>query len=149
MSPTIIPTIQSEPARSDQIKLKELFDELKKNQLTFLDEAAKRIIELSTGLLGVLFAVVAFGKDFPPPYFADATNVKLAVATLTLFFLSLLIGFITVQPRNYRYYPNNLTQMEEELRKAIAFKVIFFQIASALFVIGAACLALLIGFIIL
>ena len=52
-------------------------------------------------MIGVLFAVIAFGKDFPPPYLAEPANRFLAAGTLGFFFLALLAGVLCVQPEAY------------------------------------------------
>jgi len=108
-----------------------------KNQLTFLNKAGKRVIELSTGMLGILFAVVAFGKDFPPPYLKDSLAQTLAVLTLALFFLALLAGFMCVQPREYKDFPNNLKEMRKELAQHTQWKAFWFRTGSLLFGLGA------------
>jgi hypothetical protein len=131
------------PVAPDDERLKALFDELRKNQITFLDETGKRVIEISTGMIGVLFAVTAFGKDFPPHYLVDFYNKRLAIVSLCLFFLSLLSGFIAIQPREYKDYFQNLTGMEEQIQKLIGFKIFWFRLGGGLFIIGIACLAYL------
>lgn len=141
---------QGKPLNDEQKRLNELFDEMKKNQLTFLDEAGKRIIELSTGLLGVLFAVAAFGKDFPPPYLKANLLVQiLVVATLTLFVLAVLAGVYTVQPRNYDFYESNLSEMRKELKKILAHKSGWMQAANWLFFSGIVLLAILVALLVL
>ena len=132
-----IETVETRPATEEELQLEATFAEMKKNQLTRLDEAGKRIIELSTGLLGVLFAVTAFGKDFPPPYLQGNPVTKaLAVTTLILYLLALLAGFLSVQPRRYRHYDYNLSSMHSELEKMADYKVFCFRAGSVLFVLG-------------
>jgi hypothetical protein len=144
------PILEGQPLSEEQKRLHALFDEMKKNQLTFLDEAGKRIIELSTGLLGLLFAVTAFGKDFPPPYLsAHPARQGLAVAALTAFALALLFGVFTVQPRNYAYYEHNLTGMETELKKITTYKSRCMIAATWAFFIAALLLAVLVGALVL
>ena len=132
----------------EDLKLMATFADLRKNQITFLNEAGKRVIELSTGMLGVLFAVMAFGNNFPPPYLKNGTAQFLAVLTLALFFLALLAGFVCVQPQEYKDYPHNLTAMREELVQHNQWKAFWFRAGSILFGLGAFCLACLIASII-
>ena len=140
------PILDGQPLNEEQIRLNALFDEMKKNHLTFLDEAGKRIVELSTGLLGVLFAVTAFGKDFPPPYLnANPNRQALAAAVLAVFVLALLFGVLTVQPRNYSYYEYNLTRMRKELDKIVAYKSFCMRVATWAFFTATLLLAVLIG----
>ena len=123
---------------------------MKKEQLTFLNEAGKRIIELSTGLFGLLFAVSAFGSNFPPPYLKDHPYTQgLAIAVLVAFIFALLFGVLTVQPRNYDYYEYNLTRMKKELDKIVAYKSICMKIATWAFFAGTLLLAVLIGALVL
>jgi hypothetical protein len=144
------PILDGKPLSEEQIRLNVLFDEMKKNQLTFLDEAGKRVVELSTGLLGVLFAVTAFGKDFPPPYLkANPNSQWLAIAVLAIFILALLFGVLTVQPRNYGYYEYNLTRMRKELDKIVVYKSFCMQVATWAFFGGTLLLAVLIGTLVL
>jgi hypothetical protein len=140
------PILEGKPPTDEQKRLVALFDELEKGQIEFLDQAGKRVIELSTGLLGVLFAVTAFGDKFPPPYLEDNGAAQvLAVLTLALFMSALLVGVWTVQPRRYRRYEHNVSEMRKELGEIIGFKSRRFKAASALFVLGALALASLIG----
>ncbi|NCF68117.1 MAG: hypothetical protein GWP61_19295 [Chloroflexi bacterium] len=133
-----------------QKQLIALFQELEKGQLDVLDGANKRIIELTTALLGLLFAVAAFGKDFPPPYLQPALPKVLAIAALVVYLLAMICAFIGLQPKEYDKYDHNLTEMREELRKIIQYKSRGFQAASGLFVLGCLLLvALLIAVILM
>lgn len=134
----------------EQKRLNALFDDMKKNQLIFLDEAGKRIIELSTGLLGVLFAVIALGKDFPPSYLKSAPVMQgIVVVTLFSFVLAVLAGILTVQPRNYNFYENNLTEMRNELLNIIKHKSRWMKIANYFFFFGTVSLASFITMLVL
>jgi len=143
------PILEGKPPSEEQKRLNALFDEMKKNQLTFLDEAGKRIIELSTGLLGVLFAVTAFGKDFPPSYLKGNLLMQtLVVATLVIFVTAVLTGALTVQPRNYDFYEHNLSAMRTELEKIVAYKSRWMKIATWFFFFGIVMLAILISILV-
>ncbi len=144
------PILEGQPLSDEQKRLHALFDEMKKNQLTFLDEAGKRIIELTSGLLGLLFAVTAFGKDFPPPYLvAHPARQGLAVAALAAFALALLFGVLTVQPRRYDNYETNLTRLRKELDRIVAYKSRCMAVASWAFFAAALLLAVLVGALVL
>lgn len=142
--------LEGKPPTDEQKQLISLFQELEKNQLDFLDQGGKRIIELTTALLGVLFAVTAFGKDFPPPYLKDHVwGQRFAIVTLTLYVAALFCALWTVHPRSYKRYRHNLSGMREELDKIIANKTRTLQWAGILFFFGSLMLALLIGAVIL
>jgi hypothetical protein len=144
------PILEGQPLNDEQKRISALFDEMKKNQLIFLDEAGKRIIELTTGLLGLLFAVTAFGKDFPPPYLsANPARQGLAVAALAAFALALLFGVLTVQPRHYDNYETNLTRMRKELDRIVTYKSRCMAVATWAFFVAALLLAVLVGALVL
>jgi len=146
---SVPPTYEGQPLSDSDKRLVALFDELEKKQIDFLDEAEKRIIELTTGLLGVLFAVTAFGDKFPPPYLAGNRPAQwAAVVTLALYIAAMLCGVVTLWPRSYRRYHHNLTRLGEELENITRHKSRWFTFASGLFVLGSLSLAVLIGAVI-
>jgi hypothetical protein len=144
------PIKEGRPPTADQKQLVALFDEMEKKQVEFLDQAGKRIIELCTGVLGLLFAVTAFGKDFPPPYLAGNGLAKgAAVAALGLYIGAMLVALNGVQPRTYDRYDYNLTEMRKELDKIIQHKSGWVKAAGVLFWLGSLALAVLVGAVIL
>lgn len=146
--PSEIAIVEGRPLTDEQKRLVALFDEIERGQLTFLDEAGKRIIELTTALLGVVFAALALGDTFPPPYLM-ATPVKtLAVITLALYVGAMLLGMLAVQPRSYKRYQHNLHGMRTELDCMIAYKSRALWWAGLLFWLGSLGFAVLIGWII-
>lgn len=143
------PILEGRPPTAEEERLVELFAELEKKQLEFLDQAAKRIIELVTALLGILFAVIAFGSDFPPPYLAGNLFAKvMGLVSLGGYLLALLVSLWVLQPRDYKNYHYNLSGMEEELQRMIRRKSLPLTIAGILFGIGSVTLAVMIGVII-
>jgi hypothetical protein len=142
--------IDGVPPTDAQKRLASFFAEAESKQVDFLDEAAKRIIELTTALLGVLFAVVAFGDTFPPPYLLNNPLAKfLSIVTLACYIVAMLLAFRAIQPRDYKLYRMNLDGMRDELDKIISHKKRPLWWAGALFWIASALLAFLIGTIIL
>ncbi len=141
-----VPLQTGEPLSDSEKRLKALFDEMDKRQLDFLDQAGKRMIELCTGLLGLLFAVIAFGKDFPPPYLTDNRPAQLLlIGVLMLLIGALLSAVFTVQPRKYKFYEYNLTEMRHEWIQLFQHKSRWLGRANWLFFAGALLLALLIA----
>ncbi|MBP1466198.1 hypothetical protein EYB53_010820 [Candidatus Chloroploca sp. M-50] len=138
------------PPRAEQQQLAAFFAEAERKQVDFLDEAGKRIIELTTLLLGVLFTVVAFGDTYPPPYLADNPVAKLlSLVILACYVVAMLLGLRTVHPRDYARYRYNLDGMREELDRILANKKRSLFWAGLTFWAGSGCLALLIGIIIM
>ncbi len=138
-----IPVVQGRPLSPEENRLVAVYETLKTNQLDFLDAAGKRMIELSTGLLGLLLAAAAFGPDFPPDYLAN-NRALIIIAALVLFFLvgALLAGVLTVQPRRYSI-PPDLGRMREALEAIRSTKAFWMRVATWSYFLGAAGLALM------
>jgi hypothetical protein len=144
------PILETRQPTAEEERLVHLFAEIESKQLEFLDQAAKRIIELVTALLGVLFAVVAFGSDFPPPYLVGNPFAKfMSGAALVCYLGALLIALWAAQPRTYKHYHHNLTGMQEELQRMIRDKARPLRAAGILFGLGSITLGFLITAIIL
>ena len=138
------------PPTTEQQHLAAFFAEAERKQVEFLDEAGKRIIELTTLLLGVLFTVIAFGDKYPPPYLAGNPVAKLlGLVILGCYVVAMLLGLRTVHPRDYKLYRHNLDGMRAELDRILANKRRSLFWAGMTFWLGSVFLALLIGVIIL
>ena len=123
-----------------------IFDEIEANQLNLLDQSGKRIVELTSVLLGVLLGATSFGDKFPPDYLGEDTSVKyMVIAVLIFYILAMLAGMWTAFPREYKRYPNNLTQMEAEFKKIIANKRNALSVAGGSFLLGSILLAALLA----
>lgn len=64
-----------------------------------LEAAARLLISLVTGLLGVLFGVLTVASDKPPAYLGLPILRHLGVATVLFLLLGLLAALIVVLPR--------------------------------------------------
>ena len=145
-----IPVVSGSTMSEADERLIALFDKLEEGQLEFLDQAARRVIELSTAMLAVLFGVTAFGKDFPPPYLASNVLAKgLALATLGLYLLALFAGVVAVQPRPYSRSHAGLDRLRLTLEKIVTHKRGWYCAGIWLFLGGSLALAALIVVIIL
>ena len=141
---TAIP--MGKPATDEQEQLVALFNTLETQQLDFLDQAGKRIIELSTGLLGILFAVIAFGDKFPPAYLQGNLAAKgLTVAAVVLYLVTILVAVLGIQPRDYQRYRHNLSEMRRALTRMVHYKAYWVKVAAVLFVLATLALTGLIG----
>jgi hypothetical protein len=145
-----IPILESVPLDPGDRRLIALFDALEAGQLDFLDKASKRIIDLCTAMLGLLFAVTAFGEKFPPAYLAQNDLGKgLVLAVLAAYLLALLFALLAIQPRTYERPEHDLTRMRQELDRIVSFKRRWFRVATALFFADSLALAALVGTILL
>ncbi len=105
-----IPVGRAAHAHTSRRNWSRLFSTLETQQLDFLDQAGKRIIELSTGLLGILFAGDRVWRNFPPAYLQGNLPAKgLTVATVVLYLVAIIVAVLGVQPRNYERYRHNLS----------------------------------------
>ena len=146
----MIPMLSAEPPSDEHKRLVALFSDMESKQLEFLDGAGKSIIERIATLLAVVFAVMAFGGNFPPKYLVGHAWTKAVVlAVLACYLLSMGLGMLAIQPRSYDLYRENVTRMRRELDRMIAWKKRCVLWAGILFALGTAALAVLIALIIL
>lgn len=146
-----VPTDVVEGQRLDEadVKLKTFFAELEVKQVEVLDASGKSLIERIAALLAVLFAVTAFGNNFPPPYLKGNGLAKgMVVATLALYMTALFMAMLVIRPRFYKLYRYNLTQMKEEVEKMVEFKSRWLYRSGICFWLGSIFLSALIVLII-
>lgn len=142
--------VEGRPPKAEESQLAALFSGLEKGQLDHIDAAAKRVIELDTGLLGVLFAITAFGEKFPPPYLAGNTLAKVCVVlTMASLLGATFCAMLVLQPRDYTYNRYRTDEMRETLEKIIRDKSVYLRFSGLLFFLGSAALGLLITSLIL
>ena len=145
-----IPMLPAERPTDEQKRLVTLFSDMESKQLDFLDQAGKSLIERIATLLAVLFAVIAFGSNFPPKYLVGNTWAKAMVfAVLGCYLLAMGLGLLAIQPRSYNLYRENVTRMRSELDRIITWKKSCVWLGGVLFALGTVALAVLIGLIIL
>lgn len=144
--PLNFPVYDGEPLQPEEQRVKLLFNEIRRDQLTLIDQAGKRIIELSTGMLGLLFTISAVGADFPPPGLRSTApgGLGLLIAAICAYILALLFGVLTIQPQVYLHFEFNLTRMAAELDKMVRTKVRRMRLANIFFFIGTFMLATLV-----
>ncbi len=144
-----IPIMASEQPTDEQKQLIALFNDMETRRLDFLDEAGKSAIERTATFLTILFAVTAFGSNFPPRYLTVSPWEKyLVIAILICYLLAMGMGMWAIQPRSYKLYRHNLTEMGKEMDRMIAHKSRWVHWAGILFALGSIALAGLVVFII-
>ena len=137
--------LEPEPPTEEQKRLVALFADMDSKQLDFLDEAGKSIIERIATFLAVLFAVTAFGGNFPPAYLkGNIWDKYLVIAILLCYLVAIGTGMLAIQPRRYASYHYNVTRMKQELERIIPYKRRLVQWAGVLFALGTLVLAFLI-----
>ena len=144
-----IPMLPAERPTDEQKQLVTLFSEMEGKQLDFLDQAGKSLIERIAALLAVLFAVIAFGSNFPPKYLVGNAWAKAMVfVVLGFYLLAMGLGLLGIQPRSYNLYRENVTRMRRELDRILTWKKSCIWLAGLMFALGTVALAALIVLII-
>lgn len=137
-----IQIISAEQPVDEQKQLIALFNDMENRRIDFLDEASKSIIERTATFLAILFAVTAFGGNFPPKYLVgNPWDKYLVIAILCSYLLAMGMGMWAIQLRHYKLYRHNLTEMKSELERMIKHKTRWVQWAGILFGIGTLALA--------
>jgi len=141
---------ETEVEREEKQRLKTFFAEIEGKQPDFLDGEGKSIIERIATFLAILFAVTAFGGNFPPKYLVGNTWAKvLVIAILAFYLVAMGIAILAIRPRSYNLYRYNVTRMRQEWDRILAYKKRRVQLAGILFAMGTIALAVLIVTIIL
>jgi hypothetical protein len=126
-------------SRTINYALREWFDELERQNLDRLEEGAKMITQLVTGLYGVLFAVL--GLSDQPVYLKQPTVQGFGVAGVALFFIVLLAALVVVYPWRTSYQQDNLSSMQRAQHAMRLRKVWGLRVSLCTFVADLGCLA--------
>ncbi|HEY7414324.1 MAG TPA: hypothetical protein VH593_03960 [Ktedonobacteraceae bacterium] len=133
-----------DPSAEDNLAV-EIFSDARKNQLNFLDDSGKSMIERIATFLAVIFAITALSNTFPPAYLKANLPAKvIVIVTLVLYLLAMAAAMLTILPRYYNIPIYNVTQMQEELKKITIYKMRLLRVAGVLFALGSVALAILI-----
>lgn len=126
-----------------------IFSDARKNQLNFLDDSGKSMIERIATFLAVLFGITALSTSFPPAYLKGNVPAKIMVImTLVLYLLAMAAAMLAILPRYYNIPVYDVTRMSKDLEKITTYKMRWLRVAGALFALGSVALAVLIVVII-
>ncbi|HEU4327719.1 MAG TPA: hypothetical protein VFS21_31560 [Roseiflexaceae bacterium] len=126
------------PETSEDRELREWFATQKRGNIERLEAGAQAVIQLVTGLYGVLFAVLALGDQ--PAYLQQATVRWAGAIGAALLFGALLAAMLVVVPRRLSPQRDNLSEMEREYQRLQQRKARMLGLAQLCFVLGIACL---------
>ncbi len=135
------------PETEETRALREWFAEQEKKNVDRLEEGAKNIIQLVTGLYGVLFAVLALSDQ--PAYLKLPQVQVLGITSLGAFFVALIAAVIAVHPWRTGYQEDNITEMQGEYRRLLRRKAWSVRVALWLFLLGMALLAWFVALVLL
>jgi hypothetical protein len=86
----------------EEKKLREWFTTQSLESPKNIEEAARLLIGLVTGLLGVLFGVLTVSAETLPKYLSMPLVKGFGIASVILWLLSLLASLVVVLPRKWR-----------------------------------------------
>ena len=130
------------PEPKEDRDLREWFDDQQRRSLDRLQEAAKTVIQLATGIYGVLFAVLVLSNR--PAYLQQPLVRIFGTLSMIALFAALLAAYFVVQPRKVTWQEDNLTDMRRAYQEAEQRKGWWLNTALVAFLVGAGSL----GFVI-
>lgn len=126
------------PESSEDRALREWFATLKRGSVERLEAGAQLIIQLVTGLYGVLFAVLALSDS---PTYLQRTGIQVAgTLALCAFFAALIAAMWVIVPSLVIYQQDNLTSMERAHDQMLTRKVNLLLTSQFIFILGIAAL---------
>jgi Flp pilus assembly protein protease CpaA len=139
-----IVSVKIRPETEDEAALRSWFDKQEADTVSNLEAGARQIIQLVTAFYGVIFGVVALGKDkFEASLHLPAVIAFGAVAILALL-AALIAGLVVVAPLPYRYRSASLLDQKAVYAKMLGRKSTSLLISAIAFGLGLAAFASLI-----
>jgi Trk-type K+ transport system membrane component len=126
------------PETADERELREWFESQERGNIERLEAGAQTIIQLVTGLYGVLSAVLALSDQ--PAYLHNPIVQWAGTVGVCAFFGSLLAAMLVAIPRRVVYQKDNLTEMQRMYGRLQRRKATLLRTAQIVFLIGTACL---------
>lgn len=108
-----------------------------------VDEAARQIIGLVTGLYGIVFDILAFATDPVPAYLARGTVRLLGLLAVVGYLLALLGALLVVAPGAYCYARASQTQRKQVFDAMMRRKLCALRVALGAFGVASVAFALL------
>ena len=133
------------PESDEDRALREWFNEQRTKNLDRLEEGAKALAQLVTGLYSVLFAILAFSSDPVPAYLRDPLVRWLGSIAVGAFFVALCATLVVIFPWPHRYQEDELTSMRRARKRMEQIKRWGLSLGMATFLIGMAYVGALIG----
>ncbi|WP_322822487.1 hypothetical protein [Chloroflexus sp.] len=118
-------------------ELREWFAAQERGNVERLEAGAQTMMQVISGLYGVLFAVLALSDQ---PTYLQLPVVRWAgSAGVCIFFASLVAAMLVLLPRRIAYQEDNLTAMRRAYDHLLRRKATLLQVAQVLFLGGIAC----------
>src|SRR6266498_3403950 len=105
-----------------------------------LEEAARLLIGLVTGLLGALFGVLTISAETLPAYLSLPSIKMFGVGAVGLWLAALLCGLVVVTPRKWQSDAGKPDTQSQVFRQLLNYKATWLRLSAILF--GLAVIAL-------
>jgi len=132
--------ISTREETSEEKKLREWFELQTLESPKNLEEAARLLIGLVTGLLGALFGVLTVSAETLPAYLSLPMVKGFGIAAVVLWLLSLLCGLFVVIPRKWQSDAGKPETQSQVFRQMLSHKSVWLRASVILF--GMAVIAL-------
>ncbi len=139
-----IVSVTSRPLTDEEADLVAWFEKQEAESVTNLEAGARQIISLITAFYGLIFGVLAFGKE---KFEASLSNPEIIIPgwlSVGLLLLALGAALVVVSPKAYLYREASLDDMRATYHRLLARKSSWFQAAVILFGLGLTAFAALI-----
>jgi uncharacterized membrane-anchored protein len=136
-----LPVVESGEYTEADERLVQQFTEIETSTIDRLSDGGKRLVEWGTAALGIFFASLALLEN-PSVLsaFRETRATVLGIVSVAGYLLAILCGFFASIPMRYRYNPDDLSLMEEQLQKAFNTKYWLLVAGSTLFVFASLAL---------
>jgi hypothetical protein len=125
---------------SEEKKIREWFETQALESPKNLEEAARLLIGLVTGLLGALFGVLTVSAEALPAYLSLSTVKWSGILAVALWLFSLLSALAVVTPRRWQSDAGQPETQNQVFKKMLNYKAGWLRVSVILF--GAAVIAL-------
>jgi hypothetical protein len=125
---------------SEEKKLREWFETQALESPKNLEEAARLLIGLVTGLLGALFGVLTVSAETLPAYLSLPAVKWCGILAVALWLMSLLCALVVVTPRRWQSDAGKPETQNQTFKEILLHKSIWLRTSAILF--GVAVVAL-------
>lgn len=130
------------PEIPEDRRLREWFAEQEQRNFDRLEDGAKVIVQLVTGLYGLLFAVLALSSQ--PAYLGMQAVQWLGTLGMIAFFVALISALVTVFPWRSSFQEDNLSEMKRVNQQVLNRKFWSLAVSLGAFLAGICLFALMI-----
>ena len=133
--------VETRPPTPEEERLADWFAEQQLKSPEHLEAAARQMVGLVTGLIGLLLGVVAIAKQPLPSYLAWPLVRWLAVAGIVLLLLALVAGLVVLWPRRWTVSSHRIADQRRAFEAILQRKARALSVGMVLFCLGVAALA--------